>query len=164
MSLPVAVSVPGDTIFGRKPFVEITPDGGAAFTIVCKKITGGPKKTHSTRKGISADGKVTLPDRIVPKGREDAFKCEVDEYPAALNTLLTGNTGKCTARVFVIDPDDAANTARLAVVKSGATTAFAAYAEGDGDYINAEAEGDESKHSFNIFAAEAVEYKKAQLF
>jgi hypothetical protein len=161
MATPSASSVPANTITARKPQVEITPDGGSAANYVVRKITGGPKKDHIDRMGISSDGLILQVDRRVPKSRNDAFTVELDEFPSALIALLTGNTNKCTARLFVGDPDDAANTPAFSVTKSGGVLAFAALAYIDGEF-SFEMEADKpSTYTFKILPTEAVVYNIA---
>lgn len=164
MALPAVTSQPGKTIVGRQLIVEVTPEGGAAIVFLAKKISGGPKKDHIERMAPSADGKIVRVDRRVPKSRKDAYTVELDEFIPEIIALLTGNNGKCTARLFVRDPDDAANVAAWSVVKSGATTAFNALAEQNKDFEFDLEASNTSTYGFQLLPTEEVEVKLDQLY
>lgn len=156
MALPSVTSAPSSTIVPRKLFVEITPDGGATFTMLARTISGGPNKEDTERESVTSDGKMLFIDRRVPLRRNDSFTITVDEYPSALISLITGNTNLATARIFAVDPDDGTNVAAWSVTKAGGVTAFNCLVTKEGTFdFNRE---EVSTFDFMIKPTEAVVY------
>ena len=136
--------------------MEITPDGGASFTILALSISGGPNKEDTERESVTSDGKMLFVDRRVPLRRNDSFTITVDEYPAALIALITGNTNKATARIFAVDPDDGTNVAAFSVTKAGGVSAFNCLVTKEGTFdFNRE---EVSTFDFMIKPTEAIVY------
>lgn len=159
MALPTPTTAASKTVFGRRNLVTITPSGGSATTYLVKKVSHSPNIEKIERRSPSSDGKILRVNRTVLKSRKDEIKITLDEFHSDLiNLLLNNTTGQCTAVVYIVDPDDAANTPSYSIVKKTTGGAFTAVATLDGE-INFDQEGEGAEISFMLTATEDIEIR-----
>ena len=109
-SLPTVTVDPTDTILGSEIIFAFLPSGGSQENFRAKVADLTPDVQKLERKAPDANG-LLVTDRTVVTGQKWTLRLTSDEFNtsfiAYINTIYRTGTGK----LWVVDPDDAANTA-----------------------------------------------------
>ena len=118
--MPIAVTVPSvtndptKTILPQHLYITILPSGGSAVSFKPKTASLSTSVTKVERKVATVGGGGTVVrDRTVVTEVTRTLKFTLDEYSTDVATLLSTPNLAGTARLWVKDPADAANTAAM---------------------------------------------------
>lgn len=112
VTLPNVVASPGDTIVGQKSYFAFLQGAGPQKNFFLKSASFSQSAEKLARDTILADGTVG-PDRQVVTKVTKTVKVVVDEFTTDILTFINSPQQVGSGRLWVKDPDDAANTAAL---------------------------------------------------
>lgn len=119
MPVPNASFAPADTVYGVVSYIEFTPAGVGAVAVAarCKMLDADAQNEIKFRKVPDAAG-VLRKDRAVRAEAGEEFTFEIEELKKGSQFLLAAGTtlngfARGTATIWITDPDDAANKAKL---------------------------------------------------
>lgn len=111
-TLPTVTNDPTKTILPQNCYLTFLPTSGSAQNFKLKSGSISRSITKIERKVPSTGGTIVR-DRTVVTEVINTLKFTLDEFTADVQTLMNTANNVGTARLWVKDPDDAANTAAI---------------------------------------------------